>query len=143
MTRRFFQLTIAFSLFAATAMAHSAQAQTLIIGPGVQYRGYGQGYYGGYGQGYGQGYGGYGRGYYGGYGNGYRSYGRVYGPRVDSYTVYGNGPYGYGSGSQFQFPASGFYGNGNYNGYASPGFYQQPYVAPVYSPYGFSYGSSY
>lgn len=132
MTRKFCQLALAFGLFTTMAMAQSAQAQTLIVGPGgVQYRGYGQGYYGGYGQGYGA------------YGQGYRSYGRVYGPRVDSYTVYGNGPYGYGSGSQFQFPARGFYGGGNYNGYASPGLYPQPYVAPVYNPYGFSYGSSF
>ena len=106
-----------------TTLAKSAKAQTLMIGPGgVQYNGYGQGYYGGYGQ-------------------GYRSYGRVYRPRVDSYTVYGNGAYGYGSGTQYQFPANGYYGNGNYNGYTAPGFYQQSYPR-AYSPYGYSYYSN-
>lgn len=107
MTRRFCQLALMVGLFAAMTLQQAAQGQTMVLG--VPYRVYGQGYYGGYGQDY--------------------RYGRVYAPRVDSYTVYGNGPYGYGSGSQYQFPA--------------PGFYQLPYIAPVYNPYGFSYGSSF
>lgn len=126
MTRRFYQLAFVFGLLAFLALENNAQAQTVFFGPsGVQYRAYGQGYYGGYGQ-------------------GYRSYGRHYGPRVDSYTVYGNGPYGYGSGSQYQFPSSGYYGNGTsyYNGYRSPGYYPQNYV-PTYNPYGFSYSNGF
>jgi hypothetical protein len=123
MTRRFFQLALAFGLLATIATAQFAQAQTIFVGPGgVQYRGYGRGYYGGYGQGY-----------------------QSYGPRVGSYTMYGAGPYGYGSGSQYQFRSNGYYGNGilrNYNGYGNSGYYPQPYV-PVYNPYGFSYSNGY
>ena len=135
MTVRFGFLALAGFLLLTTTLIQTVQAQSLYIGPGgVQYNGFGQGYYGGYGQGYG----GYGQAYSSGYGQTYQSYGRVYAPRADSYTVYGNGPYGYGSGSQYQFPANGYYGNSNYSGYSSPGFYRQGYSS-AYSPYGFSY----
>lgn len=124
MTTRLFLLALVGFMILTTTLVQTAQAQ-LVFGPvGVQYNGYGQGYYGGYGQGY-----------------GYN--GRVYRPRVDSYTVYGNGPYGYGSGSQFQFPVNGntgFYGNGNSGsyGFGNSGYYQQGYTR-TYNPYGYSY----
>ena len=107
--------------------AHGSVVSSL-IGRGGYYNGYGQGYYGGYGQGY----------------NGYgQSYG--YGPRIQTYSTYGNGPYGYGSGSAYQFQSNGGYGYDNgtyYNGYSSPGYYGQPYV-PVYGPYGYGVYNSY
>ena len=84
--------------------AHGSVVSNLVRGGG--YNGYGQGYYGGYGQGY------------NGYSQSYR-----YGPGIQTYSGYGNGPYGYGNGSY-------------YNGYGNSGYYQQPY-SPVYSPYGY------
>lgn len=116
---------ITIALCGATALPQQAQAQTLSIGRGgVQYNGYGQGYYGGYGRGY------------RGHDHGHHDW---HGPRTQSYSAYGNGPYGYGMRNNYQFQSNGGYGYGNgnyYNGYGNSGYYNQ-YYAPSYSPYGF------
>ncbi len=124
MTRLLRLSILAIGLLAAATPQNDAHAQTISIGRGgVQYNGYGQGYYGGYGRGY--------RGYNQGYGG-------WYSPRIQSYSGYGNGPYGYGTGDMYQPPNSGYiYGNGNYyDGYGNSGYYAQPYT-PIYRPYGF------
>ena len=116
---------LAIAFCGATACPQQAQAQTLSIGRGgVHYNGYGQGYYGGYGGGY-QGYD--------------RGHQRWHSPRTQSYSTYGNGPYGYGMRNNYQYQSNGGYGYGNgnyYNGYGNSGYYNQ-YYTPSYSPYGF------
>lgn len=116
---------LAIALCGATVLPQQAQAQTLSIGRGgVQYNGYGQGHYGGYGRGHRD------------YDQGYH---RWHSPRTQTYSGYGNGPYGYGMRNNYQFQSNGGYGYGNgnyYNGYGNSGYYSQ-YYTPSYSPYGF------